>query len=75
MLIYQTGHWISQDKRHHHKFLQTTIDHVDENPKDLHPVLKEFKEVVDKDSRLTMLFQLMFDEVSTFLGWYGLFAD
>lgn len=59
----QTGHWLSQDKRHHHKFLNDTIEHVDANPKELHPVLKEFQQMVEGDSRLYMLFELMFSQV------------
>lgn len=55
---------MSQDKRHHHKFLHDTIQHVDENPKELSPVLKDFKEMVDGDTRLYMLFNNMFEEVS-----------
>ncbi|WWC92078.1 phosphatidylserine decarboxylase [Kwoniella dendrophila CBS 6074] len=57
------GHWHSQDKRHHHKFLNDTVEHVDNNPKPLHPILQEFKEVVDKSTRLTMLFALMFEQI------------
>jgi hypothetical protein len=55
---------MSQDNRHHHKFLHDTIKTVDENPKELSPILKEFKEMVDKDTRLYMLFNNMFEEVS-----------
>jgi phosphatidylserine decarboxylase len=64
VLTLQTGHWMSQDKRHHHKFLNDTIEHVDANPKDLHPVLQEFKEAVETDTRLYMLFELMLQQVS-----------
>jgi len=57
---------MSQDKRHYHKFLNQTIDHVDKNPKELTPVMKEFKEEVEKDTRLWMLVNLMFTQVCTF---------
>jgi phosphatidylserine decarboxylase len=40
-----------------------TIKHVDDHPKELLPVMKEFKETVEKDSRLYMLFNAMFDQV------------
>lgn len=63
--VHRTGHWLSQDRRHHHKFLSTTIEHVDANPKELHPVLKEFEEMVNNDTRLYMLFQLMFQQIPT----------
>jgi phosphatidylserine decarboxylase len=65
----QKGHWMSQDRRHHHKFLNDTVGHVDKNPKPLHPVLLEFKEMVERDTRLYMLFQAMFEEVSANGMW------
>ncbi|ORY23712.1 Phophatidylserine decarboxylase-domain-containing protein [Naematelia encephala] len=61
--IHRTGHWLSQDKRHHHKFLHDTVEHVDKNPKPLHPVIQEFKDGVEKDTRLWMLFNSMFEEI------------
>jgi len=59
----QTGDWLSQDKRHHHKFLNDTIEHVDKNPKSIHPAIKKFEEEVKNDTRLSMLFGSMFAEV------------
>ncbi|WVR08406.1 phosphatidylserine decarboxylase [Kwoniella sp. DSM 27419] len=61
--VHTEGHWKSQDKRHHHKFLNDTIEHVDQNPKPLQPVLKEFQDMVENDTRLRMLFDLMFEQV------------
>ncbi|WVQ70487.1 phosphatidylserine decarboxylase [Cryptococcus sp. DSM 104548] len=61
--VHRVGDWMSTDKRHHHKFLNDTVQHVDQNPKPLHPVLQEFKEAVDKSTRLTMLFDLMFQQI------------
>ncbi|KAJ9093239.1 hypothetical protein QFC19_008445 [Naganishia cerealis] len=58
------GQWMSQDRRHHHDFINKTVDHVDKHPKELLPVLKEFKEMIENDSRLYMLFSSMFDQVS-----------
>lgn len=50
--------------RHHKEWLGKTIDHVDNNPdQELVPVLKEFKKMVEDDSRLYMLFNAMFDEI------------
>jgi len=54
-----------QDKRHHHSWMKKTIEHVDANPKELHPVLKEFKDMVENDSRLYMLFNQMFEQASS----------
>lgn len=59
------GQWMSQDKRHHHAFIDQTVKHVDNNPKELLPVIKEFRDMVEGDSRLYMLFTSMFDQVRT----------
>lgn len=39
------------------------MKHVDDNPKALHPVLEEFKEMIEKDIRLFMLFSSMFEQI------------
>jgi phosphatidylserine decarboxylase len=44
--------------------MNKVVKHVDENPKELQPVLKEFKQMVEDDSRLYMLFNAMFEQVS-----------
>lgn len=62
---FQLTDWSSHDRRHHHKFLSDTVEYVDQHPKPLHPVLKEFQDEVEKSTRLSMLFDLMFQQVST----------
>lgn len=57
------GHWISPDRRHHQHWLKKTVKHVDDNTKELLPVLKEFKDMVESDSRLYMLFNCMFEDL------------
>ena len=59
----RTGQWLPQDHRVHKEWLGGIIDHVDKNPKDLHPVLKEFKELIEGDTRTYLLFSSMFDQV------------
>ncbi|KAA6407928.1 MAG: phosphatidylserine decarboxylase [Lasallia pustulata] len=61
--VHRTGQWLPQDHRVHKEWLGGIIDHVDKNPKDLHPVLKEFKELIDGDTRIYLLFSSMFDQV------------
>lgn len=58
-----TGEWLPQDHRQHQKWLSGISDHVDENPKEIHGVLKEFKTMVQSSSKLTMLASSMFSEV------------
>lgn len=36
---------------------------MDDNPKDLHPVLKEFKDMINSDTKLYMLFNSMFEQI------------
>ena len=54
---------MSQDRRHHHRFLNAAVKDVDENPKELHPVLQELKHIIDNDTRLYMLFEIMLKQV------------
>ncbi len=45
-----------QDRRHTDAWLNKTIEHVDKHPQELQPVLKEFKAMVEEDTRLFCLF-------------------
>ncbi|KAJ9145338.1 Phosphatidylserine decarboxylase family protein [Pleurostoma richardsiae] len=57
------GQWLPEDSNIHREWLKRTIKHVDENPKELIPVLKEFKEFIEGNSRVYMYFVQMFDEI------------
>ena len=59
----RTGAWLPQDHRVHKEWLGGVIDHVDKNPKELHPVLQEFQELIEGDTRIYMLVTSMFDQV------------
>jgi phosphatidylserine decarboxylase len=61
--VARVGHWLPQDSRHHKAWLQQTIESARENPKDLHPVLREFKQLVENNTRLWLLFSNMFEEI------------
>lgn len=43
--------------------MKKTVEHVDRNPKDLHPVLQEFRNMVNNDARLYMLFNTMYAQI------------
>ena len=47
----------------HREWLGGIIDHVDQNPKELHPVLKEFKDMIEGDTRIYLLFSSMFEQI------------
>jgi phosphatidylserine decarboxylase len=58
------GHWLPADARHHRNFLSSFIGHVDsKTASDLHPVIRELEQTVERSTRLSMLFQLMLDQV------------
>lgn len=59
----RVGNWLPQDHRVHKEWLGGIVDHVDQNPKDLHPVLKEFKELIEGNTRIYLLFSSMFDQI------------
>ena len=60
---FRTGKWLPQDHRVHRAWLGDVIDHVDQNPKNLNPVLQDFKKMIQSDTRLHLLFSAMFDEI------------
>ncbi|KAF2156510.1 phosphatidylserine decarboxylase family protein [Myriangium duriaei CBS 260.36] len=59
----QVGDWLPKDHRAHREWLGRVVDHVDNNPQDFDPVIKEFKQVIEGDTRIFMLVQSMFDEI------------
>ena len=61
--IGRIGSWLPSDHRIHKEWLGGVIDHVEKNPKNLHPVLKEFKELIEGDTRIYMLFSSMFEQI------------
>ncbi|KAK5074972.1 hypothetical protein LTS08_005450 [Lithohypha guttulata] len=61
--VQRPGLWLPEDHRAHQKWLQDTVNHVDENPKDFHPAVRELEELIENNSRIHMLAQGMFDEI------------
>ncbi|MCJ1396329.1 hypothetical protein MMC18_009218 [Xylographa bjoerkii] len=59
----RTGQWLPQDHRVHREWLGGIINHVDQNPKELHPVLKEFQNMIEGDTRIYLLFSSMFEQI------------
>ena len=52
-----------QDHRVHQEWLGSIVDHVDKNAKELHPVLQEFKALIENNTRIYLLFCSMFEQV------------
>ncbi|EKG11070.1 Phosphatidylserine decarboxylase-related protein [Macrophomina phaseolina MS6] len=61
--VYRVGDWLPADHRVHREWLDGIIDHVDKTPTDLHPVLQEFKELIEANTRIRMLVSSMFEQV------------
>ncbi|MCJ1281633.1 hypothetical protein MMC26_000954 [Xylographa opegraphella] len=59
----RTGKWLPQDHRIHREWLGGIIDHVDQIPKELHPVLKKFKDMIEGNTRIYILFSSMFEQI------------
>jgi len=50
----------------HHEWLRRKVEHVDKNPgKPLIPVLQEFKDFIEGNSRIYMYFTQMWEEIPT----------
>ncbi|KAK8200992.1 hypothetical protein M8818_006312 [Zalaria obscura] len=49
--------------RAHKEWLGNVIEHVDQNPKELHPVLVEFQQMIEGNTRVYLLFNSMFEQI------------
>ncbi|CAJ2510352.1 Uu.00g050550.m01.CDS01 [Anthostomella pinea] len=62
--VQRRGAWLPADHRVQHDWMQKQIDHVDKHgSKELIPVLQEFKELIEGNTRLYMLFNQMWEEI------------
>ncbi|KAL5342687.1 Phophatidylserine decarboxylase-domain-containing protein [Aspergillus crustosus] len=61
---HKIGHWMPPSYDAHHKWLGGVIAHVDsKKDHELHPVLKEFEQLIETNTRVYLLISSMFDEV------------
>ncbi|CAE7206031.1 Phosphatidylserine decarboxylase [Pyrenophora teres f. teres] len=61
--VHRTGSWLPSDHRVHKAWLSDIIERVENNPKELHPVLQEFKDLIEKNTRIYILVNSMFEEI------------
>jgi phosphatidylserine decarboxylase len=62
--VNRPGSWLPADNRVHREWLGRTIDHIDEHgEKELIPVLREFKNLIEENPRIYMYFTEMWDEI------------
>ncbi|KAG9032303.1 hypothetical protein FRB95_001624 [Tulasnella sp. JGI-2019a] len=65
---HRVGEWMPRDQRVLKAWLGRQIAKVDENlksPGDLHPVIQEFKHLIERDPEIFMGFHQMFEQVPT----------
>ena len=55
--------WLPEDRRAYKEWLGGVVEHVEKNPIELHPVLEEFKTLIETNTRIYMLIQSMFEQV------------
>ncbi|KAJ5313020.1 hypothetical protein PENANT_c018G08409 [Penicillium antarcticum] len=61
--LHKTGNWMPADHKVHKEWLGGIMKKVDENQTALHPVLEEFKHLIETNTRVYMLLTSMFKEV------------
>lgn len=64
--VHRTGDWLPGDHRAQQDYLKKIDGHVQRKGKkmhELHPVLVEFKEMIESDTHLYLLFNSMFEEI------------
>ena len=60
---YKVGKWLSSDQHHLDSFIQKIAEIADEINQPLHPVIEEFKTLIETDAEIYMYFNLMFTQV------------
>jgi phosphatidylserine decarboxylase len=62
-LPFRVGQWLPSDQRVLEKWVGELIQEVEEGAKPLHPVVEEFKDLIEGDPEVFMLFHLMFEQL------------
>lgn len=60
---FRVGEWLPSDHAILETWLTRLIARVDRQPKPLHPVIEDFKDLIESDPEIFMYFHLMFTEV------------
>lgn len=60
---FRVGKWLPSDQQFLEEWLQNLVAEVYDNTKPLHPVIEEFKELIEHDAEIFMLFNQMFEQV------------
>lgn len=57
------GHWMPPSPEIHQDWLKKVITHTSQTPTPLHPVLQEFKHLIESNTRIYLLVSGMFQEI------------
>jgi phosphatidylserine decarboxylase len=60
---FRVGKWLPSDQIFLERWLKNLVNEVSENFKPLHPVIESFKQLIEDDPELYMLFNQMFEQV------------
>ncbi|KAJ4286150.1 hypothetical protein N0V90_013499 [Kalmusia sp. IMI 367209] len=61
--VHRLGQWLPADHRVHTDWISSIIKKVDANPKEYHPVIKEFKSLIENNTRIYLLVNSMFEQI------------
>ncbi|KAF2440297.1 hypothetical protein P171DRAFT_465895 [Karstenula rhodostoma CBS 690.94] len=61
--VHRPGEWLPTDHRIHKDWMNSIIEKVDANPKEYHPVIKEFKSLIENNTRIHLLVSSMFEQI------------
>jgi phosphatidylserine decarboxylase len=62
-LTHSLGNWMPRNRNLVENWLSGLIEQVSSNPRPLHPIIEDFKDLIEGDPEVYMLFHLMFDQV------------
>lgn len=63
VLPYRVGQWLPSDQTFLAQWMRNHIEKVESTPQHIHPVIDQFRELIESDPEVFMLFNLMFDEL------------
>jgi phosphatidylserine decarboxylase len=60
------GGWLPKESSHHNSWLRRTIDEAEQNKRPSHPVIDEFRRMIEDDPEMYMYFTQMFEQQPVF---------
>jgi len=70
-LTHRLGGWLPVDPRHLSKWLESNIAEAEQRNASLHPVVREFRDMIENDPVMNMYFTLMFEQQRRFASKPG----